>query len=295
MRGTTIWLTGLPCSGKTTIANALKEKIHAEHLDGDEMRKIISRDLGFSKEDREKHLERIAYIASLLNRNGVDVIASFVSPYEKTREKIKEIIESNGGRFVLVYLKCSLDTCIKRDVKGMYKKALKGEIKNFTGIDDPYEEPKNADIVINTEKESVEEGVKKILDYLDQFKETYSLYIGRWQPFHNGHKALIEHALKRGEKVLVAIRDTKRDEKNPFTVKEREIMIKAVMGNKVEIIKIQDINKVYIGREVGYEVIQLGKEMEEISATKVRQGNFDLVPEEVKKFLEEKYKEIVTK
>ena len=288
MKGKTIWLTGLPCSGKTTLANALKEKIHAEHLDGDEMRKIISRDLGFSKEDREKHLERIAYIASLLNRNGVDVIASFVSPYEKTRNKIKEIIESNGGKFILVYLKCSLDTCIKRDVKGMYKKALNGEIKNFTGIDDPYEEPENPDIVVDTEKESVDDGVNKILDYLDQFKDTYSLYIGRWQPFHNGHKALIEHALKKGEKVVIAIRDTKRDEKNPFTIKEREMMIKAVMGDKVKIIHIPDINKVYIGREVGYELIQLGKEMEEISATKVRQGNLDLVPEEVREYLSKK-------
>ena len=115
----------------------------------------------------------------------------------------------------------------------------------------------------------------------------YSLFIGKWQPFHKGHKALIEHALAKGEKVLVAIRDTKIDEKNPFTVKVREKMIKAVMDNKVKIIHIPDINKVYIGREVGYEVVKLDKELEEISATKVREGNWDLVPEEVREIVGE--------
>ncbi len=286
IKGKTIWFTGLPCSGKTTLANALNKKIFAERLDGDEMRKILSKGLGFTKEDREEHLRRMAYVAGLLNRNGVNVIAAFITPYENIRREIKDIIENMGGEFILVYTKCSLETCMKRDVKGMYKKALKGEIKNFTGVDDPFEEPENPDIIINTEEESVEEGVRKILKYLDEHKKTYSVFIGRYQPLHKGHKKLIEQALERNENVLVAIRDTKLSNKNPLTVKERMEIIKEVFGDKVDVVVIPDVNKVYIGRDVGYEVIKLPKEFEEISATKVRSGEYEHLPEKVREYIE---------
>ncbi len=172
MKGATIWFTGLPCSGKTTVADRvysiLKERGYkVERLDGDIIRKSpISRDLGFSKEDRRKNLERVAFIAKLLSRNDVIVLATFVSPYNDIRRDIRDII--GAERFHLVWAKCPVEVCIQRDVKGMYKKALAGEIKNFTGVDDPFEEPIDppANLVLETDKESVEESVEKVLEYM---------------------------------------------------------------------------------------------------------------------------------
>jgi adenylylsulfate kinase len=172
MKGATIWFTGLPCSGKTTVADRvyqiLKERgYRVERLDGDIIRKSpISRDLGFSKEDRRKNLERVAFIAKLLSRNDVLVLATFVSPYNEIRRDIRDII--GADRFHLVWTRCPVEVCIERDVKGMYKKALAGEIENFTGIDDPFEEPTDppADLILDTDKESVEESVEKVLAYM---------------------------------------------------------------------------------------------------------------------------------
>ncbi len=172
MKGATIWFTGLPCSGKTTVAdkvyNILKERGYkVERLDGDIIRKSpISKDLGFSKEDRRKNLERVAFIAKLLSRNDVIVLATFVSPYNEIRRDIKEII--GPDRFHLVWTRCPVEVCIERDVKGMYKKALAGEIQNFTGIDDPFEEPTDpaADLILDTDKEDIDESVEKVLAYL---------------------------------------------------------------------------------------------------------------------------------
>jgi len=168
-KGVTVWFTGLPCSGKTTIADRLAEILRekgkkVERLDGDIVRQGLTRDLGFSKEDRDKNIERVTFVAKLLTRNDVIVLATFVSPYRARRQKTREEI----GEYVEVYVKASVETCIKRDVKGMYKKALAGEIINFTGIDDPYEEPVNPEIVVDTEHESVEESVKKVLNYLEK-------------------------------------------------------------------------------------------------------------------------------
>ncbi len=169
MEGVTVWFTGLPCSGKSTIADRvaeiLKEKgYRVERLDGDILRKHISKDLGFSKEDRFENLRRAGFIAKLLTRNGVIVLASFVSPYKEIREELKKEI----GNFIEVYVKASRETCIKRDVKGMWKKAINGEIKNFTGWDDPYEEPEDPDLIIDTDKESIEESTSKVLDLLER-------------------------------------------------------------------------------------------------------------------------------
>ncbi|ADD08046.1 adenylyl-sulfate kinase [Candidatus Aciduliprofundum boonei] len=172
MKGATIWFTGLPCSGKTTVAdkvyNILKERGYkVERLDGDIIRKSpISKDLGFSKEDRRKNLERVAFIAKLLSRNDVIVLATFVSPYNEIRRDIKEII--GPDRFHLVWTRCPVEVCIERDVKGMYKKALAGEIQNFTGIDDPFEEPTDpaADLILDTDKEDIDESVEKVLAYM---------------------------------------------------------------------------------------------------------------------------------
>jgi len=166
-KGFTAWFTGLPCSGKTTVADAvadrLKEKgYRVERLDGDIVRKGLTSDLGFSKEDRNENIKRVTFVAKLLTRNGVAVLATFVSPYRARRAQSREEI----GEFIEVFTRTPVDICIERDVKGMYKKALAGEISNFTGVDDPYEEPENPELILDTDKESIEESVEKVLGKL---------------------------------------------------------------------------------------------------------------------------------
>jgi len=161
---TTLWLTGLPCSGKTTLAKRLKEELdnrgyRTVHLDGDDVRGKLNKDLGFSDKDRYENLRRVAHIAQLFNKNGTFVIASFVSPTNNLRSMIGDIIEN----FKLVYLDCSLRECEKRDVKGMYKKAREGQIKEFTGISAPYEVPSEGAITVDTENNDVEECVHALL------------------------------------------------------------------------------------------------------------------------------------
>ncbi len=165
----TIWLTGLPCSGKTTLARALKAELDKKgyktvHLDGDIVRAGVNKALGFSPNDRRENLKRVAHMAYDLSREGSVVIASFVSPTNDLRDMVREII----GPMWLVYVKCSLEECKKRDVKGMYQKAAQGEIKEFTGISAPFEEPQHADIVVHTQSNDVTHCVQKILSILSQ-------------------------------------------------------------------------------------------------------------------------------
>jgi len=162
---TTIWFTGLPCSGKTTIAKELHKTLRSrgykvEHFDGDNLRNTLNKDLGFSKEDRDENIRRVIYLCKLLNKHNIIVLSSFISPYRKIRNNARKEIDN----FVEVFVDCPIDVCIKRDTKGMYKKAMNGEITNFTGIDAPYEEPKNPDLVLKTNECSIDECVKKILD-----------------------------------------------------------------------------------------------------------------------------------
>jgi len=164
---TTLWLTGLPCSGKTTLSKRLNEELNnrgfkAVHLDADDIRSKLNIDLGFSPEDRKENLRRVAHVAKLFNKNGNFVIASFVSPINEVREMARNII----GNFNLVFIKCSLSICERRDVKGMYKKARADEIEEFTGISAPFEEPLDADIVVDTERDDIETCVRKILNML---------------------------------------------------------------------------------------------------------------------------------
>lgn len=168
-RGFVIWLTGLSGAGKTTIAHALAERLkeagyRVEILDGDVVRQHFSKGLGFSKEDRIENIKRVAYVAHLLARNGVVVITALISPYREGRNYARQLI----GDFIEVYVKCPLEVLVKRDVKGLYAKALRGEIQNFTGISDPYEPPENPEVVVETDKETVEESVEKILKALDK-------------------------------------------------------------------------------------------------------------------------------
>ncbi|MDA0322413.1 MAG: adenylyl-sulfate kinase [Verrucomicrobia bacterium] len=168
-KGFTLWFTGLSGAGKTTLSNAVEKELrrlelNVEHLDGDIVRKYLSRDLGFTKEDRGKNIERVTFVASLLTKYGVATLVSFISPYREKREEAREMI----GNFVEVYVKCPLEVCEERDVKGLYEKARKGEIDYFTGITDPYEEPENADVVVDTNELNETQCAEAVLDHLEK-------------------------------------------------------------------------------------------------------------------------------
>lgn len=166
-KGFTLWFTGLPCSGKSAVADRVAEilrshNLRVERLDGDVVRKSLCRDLGFSKKDRDENIHRVTFVAKLLTRNGVAVLTSFISPYREIRDEARREI----GEFIEVYVKCPLEVCMSRDVKGMYQKALRGEIKEFTGISDPYEEPLHPELILETDRETLEESARKVIDYL---------------------------------------------------------------------------------------------------------------------------------
>jgi adenylyl-sulfate kinase len=168
-KGFVLWFTGLSGAGKTSVATPLTEILKArglkvERLDGDVVRQSLTRDLGFSKEDRDKNIERVTFVAKLLSRNEVGVLASFISPYRETRAMIRR----ETTNFIEVFVHAPLEVCAERDVKGMYAKAFAGEIDNFTGVSDPYEEPLDPDILLNTHQETVEESVAKCLAYLEE-------------------------------------------------------------------------------------------------------------------------------
>ncbi len=168
-QGVTIWLTGLSGAGKSTIASLLEKELRhrglpVEVLDGDVVRQYLSKGLGFSREDRDTNIRRIAFVSKLLTRNGITVIVAAISPYRSTRDEARQEI----GRFLEVYVKCPLDELIRRDVKGLYAKALRGEIENFTGVSDPYEEPLSPDVVVETDRQSPAESVALILAALER-------------------------------------------------------------------------------------------------------------------------------
>lgn len=170
-RGCVIWFTGLSGSGKTTIAHEVEAKlldagVPVEILDGDVVRENLSKGLGFSKEDRDTNIRRIAFVAHLLQRNGTFVITAAISPYKAIRDEARTMIKD----FVEVFAEASLEVCEERDTKGLYAKARAGEIKGFTGIDDPYEAPENPEVVCHTADETVEESAQKVIDKLVELK-----------------------------------------------------------------------------------------------------------------------------
>ncbi|OGD24085.1 MAG: adenylyl-sulfate kinase [Candidatus Aminicenantes bacterium RBG_13_63_10] len=163
-KGAALWFTGLPCSGKSAIADRLaailKDKgYRVERLDGDIVRQDLTRDLGFSKEDRDENIRRVTFVTKLLARNGVFVLTSFISPYREMRDRARSQVEN----FMEIFIKTSLETCIQRDIKGMYKKAMAGQIKEFTGVSDPYEEPLKPELVVETDNETLEASAEKVL------------------------------------------------------------------------------------------------------------------------------------
>jgi adenylylsulfate kinase len=169
-KGFTLWFTGLPCSGKSTLAELLAAEFKTrgrfvEIMDGDEVRKALTKGLGFSREDRDENIRRIGFVCRLLSRNGVIAIAAAISPFRAIRDEVRAAHQAN---FIEIYVDTPLELCIQRDVKGMYKKAIAGEMKNFTGISDPYEPPTSAEIVIQTAKENAEKSCAQILGALEQ-------------------------------------------------------------------------------------------------------------------------------
>jgi adenylylsulfate kinase len=168
-KGFTLWFTGLPGSGKSTLAEQVRDLLlergmKVEVLDGDVVRLNLSKGLGFSKEDRDTHIRRIGFVCHLLTRNDVVAIAAAISPYREIREENRRLV----GRFVEVYCQCDLETLKARDPKGLYEKALRGEIANFTGVSDPYEPPENAEVICDTGREDIETSVSKIIGKLEE-------------------------------------------------------------------------------------------------------------------------------
>ncbi len=169
-KGFTLWFTGLSGSGKSTISDVIvsefeKREVPVEVLDGDVVRENLSKGLGFSKEDRDTNIRRIAFVADLLSKHGTPVITAAISPYREIRSEARELMD---GRFIEAYVATSLEECERRDVKGLYAKARSGEIPEFTGVSDPYEPPEDPELTIETEGKTPEESAQEILDYLEQ-------------------------------------------------------------------------------------------------------------------------------
>ena len=274
-----LWFTGLPCSGKTTLAQEFHKRFpNSVILDGDMVRKYISKDLGFSKEDRQKQQERVADIASLMLHSVDYVLVSLVSPMQETRESLRRQLETRGHRFVEIYVDAPVELCIERDVKGMYAKALKGEIPCFTGISSPYEAPNSPDIHLYTAKETVEESLDVIFNQLGLVspQTPHALFIGRWSPFHKGHWEIMKRVYEEDplRPLLIFVRDTKGEY---WSAQFRKEMVEAGLksiGVQASVQIIPDIDSVNWGRGVGYtpREIDVDTRTQAISGTKIRQA-----------------------
>lgn len=271
MRHTIFWLTGLSGSGKSTIAKELAKQVYAEILDGDDIRELM-KNTDFSVEGRRRHMLSVAELAYRFSKY-TNVIVALISPIKEVREEIKKKYHNIKE----IYVKCDIEECKRRDPKGLYKKAINGEIKEFTGISADYEEPivegHNKSTFVDTEILDVEQCVEIILNR-EYGVHKHSLFIGRWQVpggLHEGHKKLISKARC---KPLIGIRNTEIDENNPYSVEERKHNIEKL---GYETIVLPDIAEVVYGRGVGYDVrkVELDKETESISATKIRKGELN--------------------
>ena len=285
MSNRVIWLTGLSGAGKTTIAMAAAERFGCEVLDGDTIRDFFSNH-DFSHEGRKRHLLGIARMAKMISKH-THVVCSFITPYEDVREEILGILPDNA---IMAHVSTSLELCEERDAKGLYAKARSGEISNFTGISDPFDEPKCAHISLDS---SGDEGksVNDLVDHLAPFfeKSRAVLLPGRWQPLHVGHEWLIQRELDQGKRVVVGIRDTPISEADPFSADLRKRMIEhRYEAEDVEAWIMPDIEAISYGRKVGYEVREtddIPPEVFEVSATGVRGGNRANVSAKVMEFM----------
>lgn len=285
MSNRVIWLTGLSGAGKTTIAMAAAERYGCEVLDGDTIRDFFSNH-DFSHEGRKRHLLGIARMAKMISKH-THVVCSFITPYEDVREEILEILPDNA---IMVHVSTSLELCEERDAKGLYAKARSGQISNFTGISDPFDEPKCAHISLNSsgeEGKSVDDLVDQLAHYFEKSRAV--LLPGRWQPLHLGHEWLIQRELDQGKRVVVGIRDTPVSEADPFSADMRKRMIEhRYEGEDVEAWIMPDIEAISYGRKVGYDVREtddIPPEVFEVSATGVRGGNRANVSAKVMEFM----------
>jgi adenylylsulfate kinase len=175
-KGVTLWFTGLSCSGKSSLANEVEKRLYERGyitfiLDGDNIRHGLNKNLGFSPEDREENIRRIGEVAHLFSQAGIINMTAFISPYRADRKKARDLAKE--GEFIEIFCRCSLEVCEKRDRKGLYRKARAGEVPEFTGISAPYEEPENPEIIIETDRETIKEGVSRIISYLER-RSTFS-------------------------------------------------------------------------------------------------------------------------
>jgi adenylylsulfate kinase len=265
-----IWLTGLPAAGKTTLAMVLADRLtqrgqRVEVLDGDQVRQALSPDLGFSEADRNQHIRRIGWLARTLERHGVTVIVAAISPYRAIRGEIRR----QSAEFVEVFVDTPLSVCQARDTKGTYQRT------GVTGVDAPYEPPLTPEVHLYPATQTVDECVAALLAHLGEAADgqRYSLFIGRWQPFHAGHKALIEAVLAEGKPVAVGIRDTPISATDPYSVAERRAMIARELPG-VKVVVVPDIAEIVYGRQVGYGIreLHLDAATEAISGTAIRNG-----------------------
>ena len=280
-----VWLIGLYGAGKTSIAEAAAARFGAELLDGDTIRDFFSNN-DFSREGRERHLLGIAKMAALISKH-TPVICSFITPYEDVREKILTILPEDSA---MVHVSTTLELCEQRDVKGLYSKARSGEISNFTGISDPFDEPKCAHIKLDSSG-APGHSIQDMVDQLEHLfvKQKAILLPGRWQPLHVGHEWLIQQELDKGKRVVVGIRDTPVTEADPYSSEVRKRMIEHRYENEdVEAWIMPDIEAISYGRKVGYEVREakdIPPEVFQISATGVRGGNRANVSKRVMEFM----------
>jgi len=285
MSNRVVWLTGLSGAGKTAIAMAAAERFSCEVLDGDTIRDFFS-NRDFSREGRKRHLLGIARMANMISKH-TDVICSFITPYEDVREEIFNILPDNA---VMVHVSTPLSVCEERDAKGLYAKARAGEIENFTGISDPFDEPKCTHLSLNSTGEignSIDDMVNQLTHLFEKQKAV--LLPGRWQPLHVGHEWLIQRELNMGKRVVVGIRNTPVTESDPYSAEVRKRMIEhRYSGENVEAWIMPDIEAISYGRKVGYEVREadnIPAEVFAVSATSVRSGNRANVSEKVMQFM----------
>ena len=285
MANRVVWLFGLSGAGKTTIAEAAARRYGAELLDGDTIRDFFSNH-DFSREGRERHLLGIARMAAMISKHTA-VLCSFITPYEDVRTKILGILPEDA---VMVHVSTPLEICEERDAKGLYAKARSGEITNFTGITDPFDESKCAHMTLNSSGgtgQSVDELVDELAHLFEKPKAV--LLPGRWQPLHVGHEWLIQREIDQGKRVVVGIRDTPVSDGDPYSSDVRKRMIEhRYEGENVEAWVMPDIEAVSFGRKVGYEVREaddIPPEVFEVSATGVRGGNRANVSSKVMEFM----------
>lgn len=285
-----IQLTGLSGAGKSTLANHVKSELErsnvkAEVVDGDQYRQTLCKDLGFSKEDRQENIRRLGTLCGTLSKHGIVTIMSAINPYDAIRQELKTMFNN----VYVVWVNCDIPTLIQRDTKGLYQRALLPDghpekIHNLTGINDTYEIPENPDLIINTNQLSIAESTQCLLRFITtkiaqrdlpvHSSSPKAMFVGRWQPFHNGHKWIIEQKLAKGIPVLIAIRDVIPDEKNPLTAGQTLSLIQKVYEKNplVSTMVIPDIESINYGRNVGYEVNEIvpPPDIHTISASEVR-------------------------